>query len=165
MMDTLLYLLKIGLGLGLVLATSCSSAQKRPAQVADSPLIHFQKTPCLGTCPSYEATIMENGTIRFVGYSDVPVVDTVTFTLTTQQLEAIREDISKIDYTSLRDTYLTNWSDMPSAITTFYKAGKEVKRVKQEEGGPKALLDFQEKVHTLLMRLAEDEAKRRLPVR
>ncbi|SIT76764.1 DUF6438 domain-containing protein [Pontibacter indicus] len=164
-MDTLLYLLKIGLGLGLVMSTSCSTAQNHRAQAAVAPLLHFQKTPCLGTCPSYEATVLENGTIRFFGYSDVPVVDSVTFTLTPRQLEALRQDISQLDYTALRDTYLTNWSDMPSTITTFYKDGKEVKRVKQEEGGPKALLDFQEKVHTLLMDLADAEAKRRLPIR
>lgn len=164
-MHTLLYLLKLGLGLGLILGTSCSTARNSNVQAQDAPLLHFQKTPCLGTCPSYEATILENGSIRYTGYSDVPVIDTVVFTLPKQQLEELRQEISQLNYTELQDTYLTNWSDMPATITTFYKAGKEVKRVKQEEGGPKSLLDFQEKVHTLLMGLADAEAKRRLPIR
>ncbi|SIR41432.1 DUF6438 domain-containing protein [Pontibacter lucknowensis] len=164
-MHTLLFLLKLGLGLGLILVAGCSTAQKSSAQAPDAPLLHFQKTPCLGTCPSYEATILANGSIRYTGYSHVPVKDTVTFTLSPQQLEAIRQEITKLNYASLQDMYLTNWSDMPSTITTFYEAGKEVKRVQQEEGGPKPLLDFQERVHTLLMNLAEEEAKRRLPVR
>ncbi|MCP2044149.1 DUF6438 domain-containing protein [Pontibacter sp. HSC-36F09] len=164
-MHTLLYLLKLGLGLGLILATGCSAAQNSNMQSTDTPLLHFQKTPCLGTCPSYEATILENGSIRYTGYSDVPVIDTVVFTLSKQQLEELRQKIAELNYTSLKDTYLTNWSDMPSTITTFYKAGKEIKRVKQEEGGPKLLLDFQEKVHTLIMGLADAEAKRKLPIR
>lgn len=164
-MHTLLYLLKLGIGLGLLLASGCSAAQKSRVQAQDAPLLHFQKTPCLGTCPSYEATVMESGSIRFIGYSDVPVLDTVTFTISNRQLEELRQEVSQLNYTSLQDTYLTNWSDMPSTITTFYKAGKEVKRVKQEEGGPQPLLDFQEKVHTLLMGLADAEAKKRLPIR
>ncbi|PVY37952.1 DUF6438 domain-containing protein [Pontibacter virosus] len=164
-MHTLLYLFKLGLGLGLILVAGCSTAQNREVKTLGVPLLHFQKTPCLGICPSYEATIMENGSIRYIGYSDVPVMDTVSFVLSNQQLEELRQEVSQLNYTSLQDTYLTNWSDMPSTITTFYKAGKEAKRVKQEEGGPKHLLDFQEKVHTLLMGLADAEAKRRLPIK
>ena len=162
-MHALLILLK--LGLGLILATGCSAAQGSSVQKSDTPLLHFQKTPCLGVCPSYEATIMENGTILYIGHSHVPVLDTVIFTLPRQQLEMLRQEASHLNYTSLKDSYLTDWSDMPSTITTFFKAGKEVKRVKQEEGGPKPLLDFQEKVHTLIMGLADEEAKKRLPVK
>ncbi|PKV62414.1 DUF6438 domain-containing protein [Pontibacter ramchanderi] len=164
-MHTLSILLKLSLGLGFLLMASCSATQKGSVQASAIPLLHFQKTPCLGTCPSYEATFLEDGSVRYIGYSHVPVIDTVTFTLTAQQLNELQQGIAQVDISSLRDTYLTNWSDMPATITAFYKSGKEAKRVKQEEGGPKALLDLQDGVHGLLMSLAEAEAKKRLPIR
>ncbi|MBX0331755.1 hypothetical protein K3G39_00740 [Pontibacter sp. HSC-14F20] len=164
-MHTLPILFKLGLGLGLFLMTACSTAQTSNARTPGTPLLHFQKTPCLGICPSYEATILENGSIRYIGYSHVPVIDTVIFTLPAPQLEMLRKEVAQLNYTSLQDTYLTNWSDMPSTITIFYESGKVVKQVKQEEGGPNTLLDFQEKIHTLIMGMADDEAKKRLPIR
>lgn len=164
-MKSLPFLLSVILGLSLALVISCSAGQNSSSKQAVIPLLHFQKTACLGTCPSYEATIMENGSIRYIGYNHVPVEDTVIFTLTPQQMKELHQEVLQLNPASLKDTYLTNWSDMPSTVTTFYEAGKEVKRVQQEEGGPQVLLDFQEKVHSLLMGLANEEAKRRLPVK
>lgn len=150
---------------GLLLLASCSAAQSNKLVTEEMPLLHFQKTPCLGVCPSYEAIIYANGRIRYIGYEHVPVVDTAYFELPDQVLADIKQDIASLQYTKLPDTYLTNWSDMPSTITTFYEAGKEVKRIKQQEGGPQSLLALQEKVHTLLMNFAEEEARKRLPVK
>ncbi|WP_299700905.1 DUF6438 domain-containing protein [uncultured Pontibacter sp.] len=164
-MDTMIMLFKWSLGLGLTLAIGCSAAQNSGRQLQDTPFLHFQKTPCLGTCPSYEATILENGRIRYTGYKHVPLQDTASFELPPQVLEELRQDVAALNYTALNATYLTNWSDMPSTITTFYEQGKEAKRVIEEEGGPEPLLDFQKKVHTLLMELAEQEARNRLPLK
>lgn len=164
-MDTLVMLFKWSLGLGLSLAIGCSAAQHSGKQRQDTPFLHFQKTPCLGICPSYEATIMESGRILYIGYAHVPLKDTAYFELPSQVLEELRHDVAALNYTTLKDTYLTDWSDMPSTFTTFYEQGKEAKRIVQEEGGPQPLLDFQQKVHTLLMDLAEQEARNRLPVK
>jgi hypothetical protein len=157
--------LKTGLLLCLLLVAACSTAQNSAARQGATPFLHFQKTPCLGTCPFYEALISENGSIRYIGREHVPVQDTVYFQLTDAELSQLREDVAKLDYKGLQDLYLTNWSDMPSTIITFYEAGKEVKRVQQEEGGPQPLLDLQEKLHAMLMRLAEEEARKRLPIK
>ena len=164
-MDTLVMLFKWSLGLGLSLAIGCSATHHSGNQQQNTPFLHFQKTPCLGICPSYEATIMESGRIRYIGYKHVPLLDTASFELSPQMLEELRQDVAALEYTTLNDTYLTDWSDMPSTFTTFYEQGKEAKRIVQEEGGPQPLLDFQQKVHTLLMGLAEQEAKDRLPLK
>jgi hypothetical protein len=164
-MDTLVMLFKWSLGLGLSLAIGCSAAQHGGKQQQDTPFLHFQKTPCLGTCPSYEATFLENGTIRYIGYKHVPLQDTASFKLSPQVLEELRQDVTALNYATLKETYLTDWSDMPSTFTTFFEQGREAKRIVQEEGGPQSLLEFQKKVHTLLMDLAEQEARNRLPLK
>lgn len=151
--------------ISLPLAIGCSAAQNSKQKQPDAPFLLFQKTPCFGICPSYEATIHENGSIRYVGWEHVPVIDTVTFQFSPEEMKELRQEVERLDYPSLKDTYLTDWSDMPSTISTFYKSGKEVKRVKHQEGGPQSLLDFQENLHQRIMKLVEEEAKRRLPLK
>lgn len=155
-------LIKLSLYLALVPLMSCSAAPNSLQREPSAPLLRFQKTPCLGACPSYVATIGESGNIQFIGHKHVPVQDTVYFQLTAGQLSELRQDAAQLDVAVLQDTYLTQWTDMPATITTFYREGKIEKTVKHQEGGPKTLVDFQEKVHTLLLKLAEEEAKRRL---
>jgi hypothetical protein len=151
--------------ISLPMVMACGSTQSKAQTQADIPFLHFQKTPCLGTCPSYEAAIGENGSIRYVGWEHVPVKDTVYFEFTPEEMDLLRQEVKALAVDQLRDTYLTQWSDMPSTITTFYKDGKEVKRVKYQEGGPQALLDFQKALHERIMKLVEAEAYRRLPIK
>ncbi len=158
-MDSLL--LKLGLLLALPLLVACAAG---PAQQQVAlPLLHFQKTPCLGRCPSYEATVYTNGQIRYKGYEHTALSDTATMVFGKADLDALKTELEALQAMPLQDAYLTQWSDMPSTYTTFYQNGKETKRVKHQEGGPEALLQFQEKLHQKLMQLAEAEAQRRLP--
>lgn len=163
--DTLALLSKLALALGFVLVAACSTAQHKAQPGQDIPLLHFQKTPCLGICPSYEATIAANGKIRYIGYEHVPLQDTAYFELPQQELRALQQEIAQLHYTAFQDNYHTDWSDMPSTIVTFFEKGKEVKRVKHQEGGPQRLLHFNEQLHLRLMQLAEEEARKRLPIK
>ncbi|WP_242929351.1 DUF6438 domain-containing protein [Pontibacter vulgaris] len=140
-------------------ANSTAKQDTKPAE----PFILFQKTPCFGICPAYEASIATNGSITFIGWDHVPVIDTVKLYLAPQDLAILRKDVQQLKYKTLQDTYLTQWSDMPSTITTFYEKGRQVKKVKQEEGGPEQLIQFQDKLHKMIMKLVEEEAKGRLP--
>ncbi|MHC2993672.1 hypothetical protein OB13_19595 [Pontibacter sp. HJ8] len=158
-----LFLLSLLPFLSLAVLGSCRSPQISAQPQSNTPFLLFQKTPCLGVCPSYEAAIATNGTIRYVGWEHVPVKDTVYFRLQEAEMKALRQEVEQLNIPALSSTYLTDWSDMPSTITTFYQDGKEVKRVKQEEGGPQALLTFQENLHQRIMKLVEAEAQKRLP--
>jgi hypothetical protein len=150
--------------LSLSVLAGCRSHQNRAAkQQPPLPFLLFQKTPCLGTCPSYEAAIATNGAVRFVGWEHVAVIDTVQFQLAPKEMEALRKEVEQLQYAELKTVYLTQWSDMPSTITTFYRDGKQEKRVKHQEGGPERLVRFQQHLHERLMKLVEEEANRLLP--
>jgi len=147
-----------------VLAGCRSQGHKGAKQQAPAaPFLLFQKTPCLGTCPSYEAAIATDGSVRFVGWEHVAVLDTVLFQLPPKEMEALRREVDQLHYNQLKNTYLTQWSDMPSTITTFYRDGKQEKRVKYQEGAPEQLVRFQDHLHERLMKLVAEEAARRLP--
>lgn len=139
--------------------------QLQASQKQPTPLLHFQKTVCLGTCPAYEAAIATNGNVTFIGFDHVPSTDTLYFKLSAEKLDSLKNEIDSLDYNTLQDLYPTQWSDMPSTIITFYENGKEVKRVKHIEGGPAALKQFQDKLNKTLLHLAEKAAAKNLPTK
>jgi hypothetical protein len=140
---------------------SCKSAghSNTAAAQSDSPLLMFQKTPCFGICPSYEALIYSNGTVRFVPWEHVPVTDTLTFQLSEKELQILLTDIADLNYKSLQNFYKTEWSDMPATHLYFYEDGKEVKHIKHEEGGPEKLVQFNDKVHQLIWKYVATPAR------
>ena len=149
----------------LLMSYSCKSQQKADRQEQAMPLLHFQKTTCLGSCPAYQAHIATDGQVIFIGFAHVPTTDSLFFQLSAIQLDSLKTEIDALNYTTLQDLYPTQWSDMPSTHTTFYKDGKEVKHVKHREGGPETLRNFQNWLDKILLAMAEAEAYKRLPDR
>lgn len=129
------------------------------------PLLHFQKTTCFGSCPAYQATIATDGHVMFAGFAHVPSTDTLLFKLPPATLDSLKVVIDGLDYRTLQNLYPTQWSDMPSTRSTFYQDGKEVKRIRHMEGGPERLRQFQDWLDKILLDMAEDAAKEKLPVK
>lgn len=147
-----------------LLLTGCRN-HLQASQQQSEPLLHFQKTACLGTCPAYEAAIATDGSVTFIGFNYVPSTDTLHFKLSAERLDSLKNEISGLNYSALKDLYPTQWSDMPSTITTFYENGKKVKKVKHVEGGPAILEQFEENLNKILLLLAEKEANKKIPTR
>ncbi|WP_144266299.1 DUF6438 domain-containing protein [Pontibacter ummariensis] len=119
-------------------------------QAAELALL-YQKTPCLGICPAYDARIYTDGTVTFIGHRNVPVQDTLQFCLTKKEMKLLQKAQRELNYGSLQRAYLSQWSDVPATYITFYEEGTEVKRVKHQEGGPSELLHLQDLLHKLTM--------------
>ncbi|NDK57220.1 DUF6438 domain-containing protein [Pontibacter fetidus] len=136
-----------------------AASQTIDSQSNPAPLLLFQKTPCFGICPSYEALIYTDGNLRFIPWEHVPVTDTLTFRLSEKELTDLTKDIANLNYRTLDDLYKTNWSDMPATHLYFYEAGKEVKHIKHEEGGPEKLVNFNDKLHQLIWKYVATPAR------
>jgi hypothetical protein len=160
-------ILATALGFCVLILLGCKSgatANDTPLDQAPAkPFLHFQKTSCFGTCPAYQAAIASDGSVTFAGFAYVPTTDTLFFKLTPSALDSLKTAVHHLKYTELQDLYPTQWSDMPSTLTTFYQDGKSVKRIKHTEGGPATLRQFQDNLHGLLLKMAEVEAKNTLP--
>ncbi|WP_299824656.1 DUF6438 domain-containing protein [uncultured Pontibacter sp.] len=124
------------------------------------PLLLYQKTPCYGSCPAYEATVMQNGSITFIGWENVPIVNTVQLCLPKPDLDKLKEELAQLDYPSLKSSYLTEWTDRPTTYITFYQNGKETKRIKHQDGGPDNLAAFLESIHLKVMRLVNQHVQK-----
>ncbi len=137
----------------------CASSTVQSTQAQEPPhkLLLFQKTPCYGTCPAYNATFYSDGSILFEGFRYVPVLDTVQLELTQEQLQKVQASLRELDYTSLESSYLSPYTDVPSTYLTFYEHDKEVKRVKHQQGGPEQLQQTISELHELVMRLLQEK--------
>lgn len=151
------------LGLVLLLASGCArgsanqSINQSQGTDAAPPqkLLLFQKTPCYGTCPAYNVTFYSDGTVLYEGFRYVPVTDTLTLQLSEKQLQEVKEMLRKLDYTSLNDTYLSPYTDLPSSYLTFYENDREVRRIKHQQNGPETLQQTITYLHELVMELLE----------
>ncbi|WP_276495700.1 DUF6438 domain-containing protein [Pontibacter litorisediminis] len=155
-----LYLLIAITLLGTAVLSNCAtgSAQSSHRQGPPQKLLLFQKTPCYGTCPTYNATFYSDGTVLYEGFRYVPVQDTLRLQLSEKQLKQVEATLQGLDYTALDNSYLSPYTDLPSSYLTFYKQGKEVKRVKHQQGGPEKLQQVIKQLHELVIPLVEAEA-------
>lgn len=138
--------------LPLCLLLACAAKRSAPPPQADAqPLLLFQKTPCYGTCPAYNATIYSDGRIRYEGLRYAPVQDTLYLQLEKKQLEELQQKVNKLSYNTFKSSYLSPYTDMPSTYITFYEQGREGKRVKHQQGGPEALQQLLKQLDTWVM--------------
>lgn len=142
----------------MIACNTISAQQQFGTQEEVQPLLRFQKTPCLGFCPAYNATLYTDGSAAFVPFEKGEAQDTLHLQLTQQEVKQIKQEIKALNYPSLKNEYLSGWSDIPSTYLTFYENGKEVKRVKHQEGGPEQLIQFQAYINALLEQRAEDQS-------
>ncbi|NEM97518.1 DUF6438 domain-containing protein [Pontibacter burrus] len=138
-----------------LLACKSTAAVTTPAPVTEEPLLLYRKSPCYGPCPTYEALIYSNGTVQFIPIKYTPVTDTITFTLSAMELSKLKKSLAELNYKNLQNYYKTEWTDMPATHLYFYEAGKEVKHIKHQEGGPESLIRFIEEVHEMLWKYVE----------
>ncbi|MCX2741622.1 DUF6438 domain-containing protein [Pontibacter anaerobius] len=145
--------------LGSILLAGCvkGTAQRNEPQKQPQKLLLFQKTPCFGTCPAYNATFYSDGSLLYEGFRYVPVQDTVRLQLTQEQLKQVQKSVQELDYTSLESSYLSPYTDLPSSYLTFYENDKEVKRVKHQVEGPEKLQQIIKELHELVMLLLTEK--------
>lgn len=100
--------------------------------------------------------IYTDGSVAYVPFKNALAQDTLQLQLTKQELQQLKQRIEGLEYNNLNTSYLSGWSDVSSAYFTFYENGKELKRVKHQEGGPQALLQFKGWLETLLEQRAAE---------
>lgn len=113
-------------------------------------LFRFEKTPCLGQCPVYEAEVYRSGKGRFNGKYHVEPEGQYAFWLPKAVLEHIEREAGQLNFFSLQDQYLSQATDFPSTFLTLYSKGKS-KTVQVEGEAPEALLNLNQYIHQQIM--------------
>lgn len=116
-------------------ATSAAVGQNE----ADSLLFFYKRTPCFGTCRTFELSIYSSGYAVFEGKQNVELIGKYHSTFSKAALQRIEKVVNEIEYFRFNDSYdFDGVQDLPSVHTTVNLGGKK-KSVHDRYQGPPAL--------------------------
>jgi hypothetical protein len=128
----------LGLLVVLIWSAVALHAQDSSADVA----ITLERTACFGTCPIYTVTILEDGTVNYVGADFVEVTGEQTSQIDPQLVEQMVAEFEAAGYFDWDAAYdAQTVTDMPTIITSVTRDGEthQVTRYAGDGNAPIAL--------------------------
>jgi hypothetical protein len=113
------------------------------------PLIILEKTACYGSCPVFKLTVFNNGKLLFNGIENTKLKGNYCGLLKKRELNKLREAFQKKDFFAYKDSYLTQFKDLPTTYITYFREGKS-KKIKDYDGAPIDLRDLENMVQNLI---------------
>lgn len=91
-----------------------------PAAQATGPVIHFERTPCMGRCPSFAADITADGKGHYKGGAFAWKEGEADFQLKADVVGTVRAEAKEMSFAQMpEDEYGRGMMDAPSAILTI----------------------------------------------
>ena len=128
----------LGLLVVLIWSAIAIQAQDSSADVA----ITLERTACFGTCPVYTVTILEDGTVNYVGANFVEVMGEQTSQIEPEVVEQMVAEFEAVGYFDWDTAYNTQTvTDLPTIITSVTRDGEthQVTRYAGDSNAPIAL--------------------------
>ena len=91
--------------------------------------IEFSTTECLGTCPVFELTITKDGSVRYKGIKFVNRIGNFNLRMTPADLTYLTALLAAIDLPRLKEDYLVDYTDAPTAYLTVLYANGQTKNI------------------------------------
>lgn len=97
-------------------------------------LITIERNSCFGSCPAYSAQIYADGSVVYVGVSNVKVEGEKRFKISETKVKELIAAFERANYFSLKDKYDSDedgmsLTDLPTTITSISLKGKQKKTV------------------------------------
>jgi acetamidase/formamidase len=80
-------------------------------------LITLERGPCFGTCPVYQVTITQDGTVSFAGHNFVKTNGAATAQIKPEDFSKLVSEFGKIQYSSLDEKYEPGSPGCGAAVT------------------------------------------------
>jgi Domain of unknown function (DUF6438) len=120
-----------------------SASTPAPATVAaDSaaPVATLERSPCFGTCPVYQVSILHDGTVRFIGKQHVKQQGNATASVSPGAVDSLAAELESAGYFELADDYVVDApacgryaTDSPIVTTSLTTNGR-TKRIRHDYG-------------------------------
>lgn len=111
-------LLTTGVFSDVTLASKDVIHQKK--EILKNTLVKISKTQCRGNCPSYELTLLNNGTFHFKGIKNVVFIGSKSFLLKHEKLKTIKTLFAKTEFNIHPKSYVdNNLKDIQSTFITY----------------------------------------------
>lgn len=132
-------------------SNTASTASSNTNTAADV-VITLERTACRGFCPVYAVAVYDDGSVEYVGESNVETTGTQTSTITPSEVDQLVAAFEAADYMNLKDLYTErDITDVPSVVTSYTVDGT-TKTVEHALGddAPDALVAAEELVDELV---------------
>lgn len=127
-----------------------SSNAGNAEQFTDSLFFAMRRTPCFGTCPTFELKIYKSGLAAYHGQAHVYYIGEFETRFEPAALDSIKAKAERMGYMMLLDSYNNSMiSDLPSAIYTFNFSGQK-KEILCRVGCPDRLVQFGKEMDDLI---------------
>ena len=119
-----------------------SAATPAPVALADSaaPVATLERTPCFGTCPVYEVSVLRNGTVRFLGKQHVKQQGSAAASVSPGAVDSLAAELEAAGYFQFADDYVLDApecgqyaTDSPTVTTSLTTNGR-TKRIRHDYG-------------------------------
>jgi hypothetical protein len=116
--------------------------------------IKIKRTPCYGSCPVYEAEVLADGSVKYIGEMFVKKMGVHKWKLELDKVELLNKLICKYDYFNIEEkesNILTSCS--PSCITTIKLQDGRKRRIENEYGNnkyPDKLKTFENRIDQII---------------
>jgi Domain of unknown function (DUF6438) len=121
-------------------ATKAGRKAKKAAPTATAtqaaPAIIFSKTPCMGRCPHYTATIYPDGRVSYEGFQYAPVEGKREFRLPVATVNTILAQAREMNFAQMQKTYSDGATDLPATSLSIRQATGPATAVTVESNGP-----------------------------
>jgi hypothetical protein len=111
--------------------------------------MRLERTECYGPCPAYSVEVKGDGSVDFIGKSNVLMIGNHHGELPKQAVDELLAAFRQANYFSLRDSYVTRVTDNPTYRTSIEFDGQK-KSVRDyvgvQAGMPEAARDLEEAI-------------------
>lgn len=115
------------------------------AAAGDPPVVTLERTPCFGMCPAYSVTLDADGTVTYVGRSNVRVAGQQTWKISPASVDALASEMEKAGYFKLKDRYTAPITDQPTTRTSL-RFRRHHKEITDYYGGPDVLKTLERRI-------------------
>lgn len=137
-----------------ILNVSCLALKK----TNNTLLYELETTSCYGTCPVFKLQVYTNGYVKLEGKKHLDLIGQFESSLSKEQMNALKEEFEKISFFNLKDSYTSNFTDLPTKYITYHKDG-ESKQVMAYDNIPKDLKSLIKQLENLVDDLDWKETK------
>lgn len=119
-------------------ASSGESNAVEETMADKSLLLKFERTACLGQCPAFRVTIMNDGSATYEGMTFAPREGLYKSTFSKEVVKEIISEAERIGYWDFKEKYDAPVTDIPSTIYEIHHADQQ-HRVVARVGTPAEL--------------------------
>lgn len=149
------YSLKLALLLSF-LAVQCKIAPQKSALDTDGKMFSLKTTECMGTCPVYTFIVYSNGNCMYKGAANVNNLGTFYGTLSSNQLNNLKEKLSTSDFFKLEVENNTLVKDLPSSYL-YYNDGNNDRTIMYYNSVNKKAMELIELANELITNVEWNE--------